>query len=117
MQHEWLRAAERFHSTPALQVRLAIRRHFLVVVRCVEPCPLVLLRVPPHQLLPLAPRRPIRPRRRAVIQDANIAGPREAPAMSVESLRLAFVRLVLTLARHDAAVDPAAACGGSVTLQ
>src|SRR5438477_9882171 len=74
-------------------------------------------RVPPHQFFPFAPRMAVRPRTSAVIDDAAIAGPREAPAVTKVIFRFARVGLVYAIATKNAGVDPAAARGRTVGFQ
>src|SRR5262245_18817717 len=77
----------------------------------VETCPFLLLFVPPDQFFALAPRLAIGTRRCAVVENAAVIRPGEAPAVTVEPARLALAGLVFTLRRHDAGIDPAAARG------
>ena len=84
-------------------------------------CPvhLLLLRVPPHELLALAPRLAVRVRRGAVVEHAAVRGPRPAPLGVVRALlpvRHAARGLVHPV-RVDAGVDPAAAGGGAVGFE
>src|SRR5439155_19778354 len=69
-----------------------------------------LLAVPPDVPLPLAPRRPVGPRRGAVVHDAAVRGPRVGPAeVRVRSARRiggVAGRAVLAGRREDPAVDP-----------
>src|SRR5882724_5290464 len=74
-------------------------------------------RVPPHQFFPFAPGTTIRPRTSAVIDDAAIAGPREAPAVTKVIFRFAGVGLVYAIAAKNTGVYPAAACGRTVGFQ
>src|SRR6266853_1273028 len=63
-------------------------------------------RVPPHQFFPFAPWMSVRPRTGAVIDDAAIARPREAPAMTEIIFGFARVSLVDTVAPKHARVNP-----------
>src|SRR5256714_14975646 len=72
-------------------------------------CPLPFRLVPPDQLLPLAPRLPVRRGGAAVVEDAAVARPGGAPARALAAARLAGARLVV--AGGDAGGDPAAAGG------
>src|SRR6476659_2388021 len=74
-------------------------------------------RVPPHQLFPFAPWMTVRPRTGAVIDDAPIARPREAPSMTEIIFGFARVSLVDAVAPKHARVNPAAARGGPVRFQ
>src|SRR5438270_2309957 len=84
-------------------------------VRDVVAGPLPIRLVPPHQLLPLAPRRAVGARRAAVVEDAAVERPCVTPAVTVPPLRLALVCLVLAVVH--AGVDPAAARRRAVVLQ
>src|SRR5712671_1807506 len=74
-------------------------------------------RVPPHQFFPFAPWMTVRPRTGPVIDDAPIARPREAPAVTKVIFRFARVGLVYAIAAKNAGVDPAAARGRTVGFQ
>src|SRR5262245_9661677 len=78
-------------------------------VRDVVAGPLFVFLVPPDELLSLAPRLAVRRRGAAVVEDATIHRPGEAPAVPVAPVRLALERFVLAV--EDAGVDPAAARG------
>src|SRR6185436_2195522 len=99
-------AGERFVAV-ALRAGLVIGRLAAREVGDVVSGPFFPVRVPPHQRLPLAPRRAVGTRGRAVIEDAPVERPGVAPAMSVSSLGRALVGLVLPV--EDAGVNPAAA--------
>src|SRR4029077_8250664 len=59
--------------------RLVIRRFRPREVGYIESCPLFVLLIPPNELLALAPRPSIRAGRGAVIEDAAVGRPRQAP--------------------------------------
>src|SRR6266581_1725271 len=71
-------------------------------------------RVPPHQFFPFAPWMSVWPRTGAVIYDASIARPCEAPAMTEIIFGFARVGLVDAVAVKHARVNPAAARGGTI---
>src|SRR5204862_5785403 len=107
-------AGERFIAA-LVRVGLVVRRLAARAIRDVVSDPLALLFVPPDQRLALTPRRAVRLRRRAVVEDAAVERPRVTPAVSVAALRLAFVRFVFVL--EHAGVDPAAARCQAVVFQ
>src|SRR5438094_5654269 len=74
-------------------------------------------RVPPDQFFPFAPGMTVRPRTGAVIDDAAIAGPRKAPAVTKVIFRFARVGLVYAIAAKNTGVHPAAARGRTVGFQ
>src|SRR5262249_1938987 len=74
-------------------------------------------RVPPHQFFALAPRTAVRSRTSAVVNDAAVARPREAPSMPEIISGLARVGLVYAIAAQNAGGNPAAACGGTAGFQ
>ena len=110
MQDERLVAGDGIHALCALG-RLVVGPLLLVEVGTVKAGPLLLLFVPPDQLLALAPRLAVGTRRSAVVQDAHVVRPGESPAVSEVVDRLALVGDVLVLAGMNAAVNPAAARG------
>src|SRR5918996_1293310 len=73
--------------------------------------------VPPHQFFPFAPGATVRPRTGAVVDDAAIARPREAPAVTKIIPRFARVGLVYAIAAKNTGVNPAAARGRPVGFQ
>src|SRR5207245_2092967 len=77
--------------------------------------------VPPHPLLPLAPRPALGVGGCTVIEDAAIGRPRPAPrklsARRVRRVRLLAGGEVLIAGREHAAVDPGRARGGPVVLE
>src|ERR1043166_3356940 len=79
--------------------------------------PFTLRSVPPDELLALAPRLSIGCSAGAVVNDAPIARPGEAPAMPQITARVARVRLVDFIRPEYAGVNPAAARGGAVGFQ
>src|SRR5207247_1359711 len=81
--------------------------------------PLLLLRVPPDVALALRPRRPVRIRGRAVVEEPTVHRPRPAPferARGLLPVRPLARRLVYVV-RERPAVDPAAARRRAVGLQ
>src|SRR5712675_751984 len=74
-------------------------------------------RVPPHQFFPFAPWMTVRPRTGPVIDDAPIARPREAPAVTEIIFGFARVGLVDAVAAKNTGVDPATARGRTVGFQ
>src|SRR5207237_7761228 len=89
--------------------RNVIRRLSFAEIRRVVPHPLAIRSVPPHELLAIAPRRAVRARRRAVVEDASIGRPRKSPSLSVSTLSLALARAVAIGRGIHAGVDPAPA--------
>src|SRR6266513_4928809 len=71
-------------------------------------------RVPPNQFFSFTPGTPVWPRTRAIVNDAAVARPREAPAVPEIIPRLARSGLVDTIAAENAGINPAAGRGGSV---
>ena len=107
---EGLRAGDGRHARRARR-RLVIGRLVQLEVRFVESDPAPLLGVPPDQFLAFRPGPPVGVGRGAVVQDADIVRPGEAPFRLERVIRdLAFVRPVAARLGEDAAVDPAAAC-------
>src|SRR5215211_4080793 len=74
-------------------------------------------RVPPHQLFPFAPGMPVRPCTGAIVNNAAIARPREAPAVTKIIFRLAGVGLVHPIAAKNTGVNPAATGSRTVGFQ
>src|SRR4029079_5777388 len=108
MHDEWRIAAQALVARAAWR-RHAIRRLGAAEVRRIEAGPLAHGLVPPDEFLALAPWTPVGTRRGAVVEDAPIGRPREAPAMTVRPMRVAFVGAIAPLRRVDAGVDPATA--------
>src|SRR4029079_11953230 len=71
--------------------RNVIRRLRAAEVRRIEAGPLAHGLVPPDEFLALAPRAPVGTRRGAVVEDAAIGRPREAPTGPATPRRLAVV--------------------------
>ena len=114
---EGLCAGDGGHARRAWR-RLVIGRLVQLEVRFVESDPAPLLGVPPDQFLAFRPGPPLGVGRGAVVQDADIVRPGEAPFRLEWVIRdLAFVRPVAARLGEDAAVDPAAACRRAVVLQ
>src|SRR5436305_86098 len=80
--------------------------------------PAALLLVPPHELLPLRPGPAVGIGRGAVVHDAAVGGPGEAP-LGLQRVvgPLALAGAVAVRRGEDAAVDPAAARRRAVVLQ
>src|SRR5690348_4358272 len=91
MQRKRSRPPEAGDAHTAVQVIGSIRREVLLVICVIESGPFFLFFVPPDQLLALAPRRSIRARRGAVVDDAAVVRPRESPSMAEQIFRLALV--------------------------
>src|SRR2546423_7951051 len=95
-----------------------VRRLRLGKVRHIEPAPTFLGGIPPDVLLALRPWLSRRIGRGAVVEDATISRPGEAPLRChvVVRTRLAVAGQVLPRLGEDTAVDPDAASGGAVLL-
>ena len=119
--HEEPAAAVRLHDervvapdrvgTLGVVVGDVVRRLLLLEVRRVRARPLLLLLVPPDELLPLRPRLAVGIGRRAVVEQSPVGRPRPRPfegGVVLLPVRLLACGLVLVLG-VDAAVDPAAA--------
>ena len=91
MKNERLIAADRVVAFRTFRW-LVSRRLLFREVGIVEARPFLLLRIPPDELLPLAPRRSVRTRRRAVVENASIGRPGESPAVTEVIARRARVR-------------------------
>src|SRR5690242_17748126 len=61
--------------------RLVVRRLLLCEIGNVETSPLAFLLIPPNQFLALTPGSPVRFCRRAIVQNAAVAGPCVSPAV------------------------------------
>src|ERR1051326_2967043 len=75
------------------------------------------VRVPPHEFFSFAPGTTVRPRTGAIVNDSAIAGPTEAPAVSEVISGFSRVRFVHAVAAENTGINPAAACGRSVSFQ
>src|SRR5579872_5238766 len=98
MEGEGLVAGDGIHAFRAA-CRPVVGSFVLVEVRNVESGPLLLLFIPPDQLLALAPGPAVRPRRATVVENADIAGPRKSPTMSEIIFRLPLVGAVQVFLR------------------
>ena len=78
------------------------RRFRLGKVGYVIASPFVLLLIPPDKFLTLAPGAAVRAGGGAIIEDAPVAGPSEAPAMAVAALGLALSCFIFAGLRKDA---------------
>src|SRR5205085_6768408 len=94
-----------------------LRRFFDREIRLIVAGPFALRRVPPNQFLALTPGLTGRTRARSIIYNAAIARPDEAPAVTQKSFRISRVRLVDFVRAENAGINPAAARGGTVSLQ
>src|SRR3954453_13479012 len=117
MKREWPGSAQRICSLPLIKIAWRRRGHVLVIVRVVQAGPLLLLFVPPNQLLTVAPRLPIWARGGSIVNNAAVIGPCESPAVSEKVPRVAFMSAVSPLFRKDSAVNPRTASGGAVPFQ
>src|SRR5439155_17225808 len=93
--------------------RCGVRRN----VGCVQACPLSNRRVPPHELLLLAPRLAVGPGRRAVVENAPIGRPGKAPALAAWTPGIARTGSIDAVRRIYAGIDPTAARRGTVGRQ
>src|SRR3982751_3468560 len=93
-------------QTFSTYLRLVVGRFTLYKSGNVEAGPF--LRVPPNQFFPFAPRTAIWPRTGAVVDDAAITRPREAPAVTEIVIGLARVGFVYAVAAKHSRVNPAA---------
>src|SRR5579884_3559549 len=115
MHDERLVSSNRLHTFRS-GLRTVIGSQVFLEVRNILASPLALVLVPPDQLLAFAPRLAIRTRRCAVVQDATIRRPREAPSVAEIIVRLAHVRDVVSRFGMNAGIDPATAGSASVVL-
>src|SRR5215204_5102619 len=83
----------------------------------IEARPLAASLVPPDETLAFAPWLTIRTRRRAVIEDAAVVRPREAPAVSVWALAASFARPIPLGRWINTRIDPATARGAAIGVQ
>src|ERR1051325_2409518 len=83
----------------------------------VESDPVSFFGIPPDELLSLAPRCALRGGTGAVVENAAIAWPGEAPPVAQIVVRLAAQGLVHAIAIENAGVNPAAAGGRTIIFQ
>ena len=116
VEHERGVAPDGFQTDRAGRRRVA-GRFRLGKIRHVETGPFAFFLVPPDELLALAPRFAIRLGAGAIVDDAAVTRPRETPAVTVGTVRLAAVALVDLVRAVAAGVNPAARRGAAVVLQ
>src|SRR5437016_5362741 len=117
MQHKRSCPTQCLDSMPVLEIFFGIGRHRFLEIRGIQPGPLSLFFVPPHQFLAFAPWLPIWTRRSPVIKDAAVLGPRESPAVAKITFWFPLVGLVLAGTGKHPGIDPAAASGRAVVFQ
>src|SRR2546430_16589751 len=91
------------HAT--VQIVRSVWCEIFLVVGIIQSGPLLIFFVPPDQLLALAPRRSIRTRRRAVINNSAIVRPGKSPAMPEQIFRCPFVGAISVGLRKDSAIN------------
>ena len=113
MHDERLIARDSVHAL-GIRLQFKVRRFVLDEIRDIRAGPFLLLLIPPHQLLALAPWIPIWTCRGTVIEDAAIGGPGESPTVTIWPAWLALVSFVFAGPRHNPGIDPAATGGRAV---
>src|SRR5437867_2080866 len=114
MQDEGRVAALTFKAS-FVSSRSIIGRFTCLEIRDVNARPF--FRIPPDKFFPFAPWLTVRPRAGAIINDAAITRPTEAPTVSEIILRLARVRFVHAVSIENACINPSAARGRAVGFQ
>src|SRR5207244_4546807 len=113
--HDERRVAAKRFVAAFLLIALRIGTLRLCEVGNVVAAPLPFRVVPPHEFLPLAPRRSVRRGGAAVVEDAPIERPGVSPSVTISAARLALERFVLAVVY--AGVNPAAATRAAIRLE